>query len=698
MKKKLLSLLLAAAMMFSMIPATFAASDEAIDAAYALNGLGLFNGVGTNADGTPNFDLDRAPTRHEAVTMLVRLLGKDADAKAGSWTTPFTDVDDWAKPYVGYAYANGLTSGTSATTFGGTAVISASQYLTFVLRALGYTSGTDFQWDKAWELSDQIGLTDKRYHAGNTQFTRGDIAIISESALNTKDKNSGKTLLEQLVKSSAVDQSAAELYLSHPVRVKSITLNQSSLTLNKGDSVELVAFVFPENATDKNVVWSSSDPQIVSVSSKGRITAKEFGSVKITATASNGLFAVCDVTVKPVEVTSITLNKSNVSLATGKSVTLKATIAPSNADDQTVTWSSSNSSVASVVNGKITGIKEGSAVITATAGSHQAVCNVSVTQAPIEFSGSGDKVITNITLPRGAYFVEYTHNGRSNFIVDLYHGADGSDWDLVANDLGNCSGRKVISDALDGAIQNGMLEVNADGSWTISIKKVSNTTTSTNLKGSGDWVTSGSFVATQKRYVCTYSGTNKSNFIVEVYSFDGDWNLAANDIAPCSGSKIITLDIGTRYFISVESDGDWTVDLGIGDSLETISPSDISDVGTSGSDSSSGNDFSGTIVYYDDYYGVPDFGAILGVKTASNMTSGNGYYFYKSSDVYAAAGRNALAKYIDILKDDCGFNGVVGYSGDSVTAQIYKNKSLGLTVRISVTMISSGEYICIEID
>ena len=128
-----------------MAPAAFAANDDAAEAANVLYELGLFQGTGTDADGKPVFDLGRAPTRHEAVTMLVRILGKEEEAKSGTWDIPFTDVSDWAKPYVGYAYANGLTSGTSATTFGGDVTVSATQYLTFILRALGYDSSTDFK-------------------------------------------------------------------------------------------------------------------------------------------------------------------------------------------------------------------------------------------------------------------------------------------------------------------------------------------------------------------------------------------------------------------------------------------------------------------------------------------------------------------------------------------------------------------------
>lgn len=200
--KRFLAIILSVTLLCTFVPAASAsvASVDAEHAAQSLYDLGLFQGTGNNADGTPNFDLDRTPTRAEAVTMLVRLLGKDAEAKAGTWETPFTDVADWAKPYVGYAYTNGLTTGTSDTTFGGDATVNATQYLTFVLRALGYTSGTDFQWDSAWTKSDEIKLTIGVYNANTANFTRGDVAYISESALYTKGKGEDKTLGEKMGK------------------------------------------------------------------------------------------------------------------------------------------------------------------------------------------------------------------------------------------------------------------------------------------------------------------------------------------------------------------------------------------------------------------------------------------------------------------------------------------------------------------
>lgn len=198
MRKKLLSACLSLVLILSLTPnIAYAASDEATAAANALYELGLFNGTGKDEGGNPIFDLDRTPTRYEAVTMLVRLLGRASEAESKEWNTPFNDVTAWVKPYVGYAYENKLTSGTSGTTYGGAGNITASQYLTFVLRALGYDSGTDFQWDKAWELSDKIGLTSGQYNASTTNFTRGDVAFISYRVLSCKIKNSDQTLVRK---------------------------------------------------------------------------------------------------------------------------------------------------------------------------------------------------------------------------------------------------------------------------------------------------------------------------------------------------------------------------------------------------------------------------------------------------------------------------------------------------------------------
>lgn len=201
--KRILSILLSVVLVLGMIPATFAAGEEFKGAADNLYQLGLVSGTGTDANGDPIYELDRAPTRSEAITVLVKLLGKADEAGKGGWNTPFTDVPGWAQNFVGYAYANGLTAGTSATTFGGDDLVTAAQYITFVLKALGYSANGDFQWDKAWVLSDQLGITGGRYNANTTTFLRGDVFAISEAALKVKVKGSDQTLAEKLMGTGA---------------------------------------------------------------------------------------------------------------------------------------------------------------------------------------------------------------------------------------------------------------------------------------------------------------------------------------------------------------------------------------------------------------------------------------------------------------------------------------------------------------
>ena len=220
--KRFCALLLSFVLILSLSPAAAAASSEATAAADKLYSLGLFQGKGYTAGGSPIYALDDLPSRQEAVTMLVRLLGKETEAKAGKWNIPFTDVDAWAVPYVGYAYANGLTAGTGPTTFSGSANVNAAQYLTFVLRALGYSSDTDFQWNSPWMLSDRLGFTDGRFHSGSTAFTRGDIAVISAAALEAKLKNSGDSLLASLEKVGAISAAPPTVL---PTPVDRLTFN-----------------------------------------------------------------------------------------------------------------------------------------------------------------------------------------------------------------------------------------------------------------------------------------------------------------------------------------------------------------------------------------------------------------------------------------------------------------------------------------
>jgi len=162
------------------------------------------------------------------------------------------------------------------------------------------------------------------------------------------------------------------------VAVTGITLDKATAEVTEGESLTLVATVAPDNATDKTVVWTSSDETVATVKD-GVVTTLKAGEATITAKAGEQT-ATCVVTVKAkvIAVTGITLDKATAEVTEGESLTLVATVAPDNATDKTVVWSSSDETVATVKDGVVTTLKAGEATITAKAGEQTATCVVTV--------------------------------------------------------------------------------------------------------------------------------------------------------------------------------------------------------------------------------------------------------------------------------------------------------------------------------
>jgi uncharacterized protein YjdB len=171
------------------------------------------------------------------------------------------------------------------------------------------------------------------------------------------------------------------------ITVSSLSLSQSSMEMLIGETMQLSATVQPSNATNKTVMWASTNPSVASVDQSGKVTALAEGKATITASAG-GKSATCLVNVskKYIAVTSVELDHTSLEMTEEDVVTLIATVKPDDATDKTVTWSSSDATVATVDNGKVTAIKEGEAIITATAGSKAATCKVTVLKKVIEVS------------------------------------------------------------------------------------------------------------------------------------------------------------------------------------------------------------------------------------------------------------------------------------------------------------------------
>ena len=174
---------------------------------------------------------------------------------------------------------------------------------------------------------------------------------------------------------------------SSEIKPTGITLSTNSVTLEKGKSTTILATVSPDNATDKTVTWSTNNSS-VAVISGGKITAIGEGTTTITAKTVNGYSATCSVKVSPDKIlpTGITLSTDSVSISVGETTRISCTVLPSNATDKSVSWSSNNTSVASVSSsGTIKAHSKGKAtIIVKTSNGKTASCVVTVIEPEAE--------------------------------------------------------------------------------------------------------------------------------------------------------------------------------------------------------------------------------------------------------------------------------------------------------------------------
>ena len=177
------------------------------------------------------------------------------------------------------------------------------------------------------------------------------------------------------------------------VNVTEVTLDKTELTLTEGETETLTATVKPDNADNRKVTWISDKTEIATVDGAGRVTAVKAGEAVVTVTTEDGgKTASCKVTVKAkaVNVTEVTLDKTELTLTEGETETLTATVKPDNADNKKVKWSSDKTDVATVDGaGRVTAVKAGEAVVTVTTedGGKTASCKVTVKAKVVPVTG-----------------------------------------------------------------------------------------------------------------------------------------------------------------------------------------------------------------------------------------------------------------------------------------------------------------------
>ena len=289
------------------------------------------------------------------------------------------------------------------------------------------------------------------------------------------------------------------------VSATSVALNMTSAEMTVGGVLQLTATVLPTNATNRTVTWKSSNTSIATVNSSGLVTAKSPGSAIITATTTDGtnLSATCSLLVKQniVYASSISLNKSSAKLVAGQQMQLLATVLPENTTNKTVTWSSSNSSIATVNSeGEVTAIAPGTVTITAKTSDGTnlaATCVLTVMDYTFSiddmeaYAGTTVTIPINVTntdilktfmfdlhYPEGFRVISYTKTdrmtqGSSIFVRDF------PDDHYMRYISANFESNFVV-EAGDGPIMNIRLRIpdNASGEYVVSLKGIEVSTTS----------------------------------------------------------------------------------------------------------------------------------------------------------------------------------------------------------------------------
>lgn len=265
MKKTIAIFLTITLLIIMSMPISVYAANKAESQASALKMLGLFKGVSDN-----DFELDRSPTRTEALVMLIRVLGQEPEALNGSWSHPFTDVALWADKYVGYAYEKGLIKGVSDTEFG-SGIANSDMYLTFMLRALSYNDlAGDFVWNEPDTIAKSIGILPDGVDTSN--FLRADAVIVSwaalEANLKVESETGAKTLSENLMSvgvlksenyraakqlvngNEGTSSKEGEVTVSTVDELKSALENKEISVINIGSDIDITEKLFFERDID----------------------------------------------------------------------------------------------------------------------------------------------------------------------------------------------------------------------------------------------------------------------------------------------------------------------------------------------------------------------------------------------------------------------------------------------------------------
>ncbi|SHE28168.1 S-layer homology domain-containing protein [Desulfofundulus australicus DSM 11792] len=346
-------------------------------------------------DGT--FRPNNAVTRAEFVALVNRAM----EVEGSGAEVSFKDVKsgDWFFNDVAAAVSAGYVGGYEDGTFRPNQPITRQEAASIIGRLLNLGSG-DASVLAKFKDAGQIG-----------SWARGSVAAVVAEGLmggyadGTFGPARSITRAETVVVLDRAVSGETPQVPGEEIKVTGVKLDRDTLSLSVGSTVQLKATITPDNATNKEVTWSTSDEKIATVDDQGNVKGVAEGKATITVTTADGGFQDnCEVTVvrrssgggggggggggsTTIPVTGVTLDKTSLTMNVGESYQLKATVSPDNATNKNVTWSSSNPDVAAVDNtGKVTAVAAGTATITVKTvdGGKTATCVVTVSKWPKE--------------------------------------------------------------------------------------------------------------------------------------------------------------------------------------------------------------------------------------------------------------------------------------------------------------------------
>ncbi len=240
-----------------------------------------------------------------------------------------------------------------------------------------------------------------------------------------------------------------------PVPVAWVSVSPANLTMRPGDTRPFSVSIYPSDATDRSCIWSVSDTRVLSVDTKGLVTALNAGDATVKVSAGGKSASAYVHVVQPV--TGITLSESSIELTEGESASLVATVYPSDAENKKVTWSTSNYTVATVTDGYVYAVHAGTATITVRSDDNSglsATCMVTVNAATVS--------VTGVSLAPSS--VELTE-GQSTVLTASVYPSEATDKSLTWSS---------VDPEVATVDQNGKVTARGEGNTTVSVTSVSN--------------------------------------------------------------------------------------------------------------------------------------------------------------------------------------------------------------------------------